>query len=91
MEDKLTSPDPVDRLLAFEDPNNEGNSKKYHTGQRCVEGCGRNAGTAWSPYWCFPCNVVRMNRIRNSLAAISNPPNVEVDRAGEARSGLTSC
>ena len=46
-----------------EDPNNEGNSIKYHTGKLCIEGCGRPAGTGWGPHWCQPCNAVRLKRI----------------------------
>lgn len=54
-------------MKAYEDPNHEGNSSKYHTGKKCINGCGRPAGTAWSPYWCFECNVERMRRIGNQL------------------------
>jgi hypothetical protein len=50
-------------LQAFEDPENPGNSSKLHTGKLCVEGCGRPAGTAWSPHWCFECNVARIRKI----------------------------
>lgn len=57
-------------LKAFEDPNNEGNTAKYHTGKPCVEGCGRPAGTAWSKFWCFECNVARMKGIENSMVDI---------------------
>ncbi len=58
-------------MKASEDPGNEGNSAAYHTGKPCVErGCDRPAGTAWSPQWCFECNVVRMKRISRSLAEI---------------------
>ena len=55
---------------AFEDPTDERNGPKYHTGKLCIEGCGRPAGTAWSPLWCHPCNVVRMNRITASLTSM---------------------
>lgn len=52
----------------FEDPKYEGNSSKYHTGEPCIEeGCERPAGTWWSPYWCFECNVKRMKRISKQL------------------------
>lgn len=57
-------------MLAYKDPNHEGNSAKYHTGARCIEGCGRPAGTWWSPLWCFECNVKRMNRISDALAPV---------------------
>lgn len=45
------------------------NGPEYHTGKKCVEGCGRAAGTLWSPYWCHPCNVERMKRIGACLEA----------------------
>lgn len=51
----------------YQDPDYEGNGPKYHTGKKCIEGCGRPAGTAWSPYWCFECNKARMDRISKSL------------------------
>lgn len=58
-------------MEAFEDPTHPNNSATYHTGKRCVEpGCGNPAGTAWSPYWCQPCNTERMRRIGESLRAI---------------------
>jgi len=55
-------------MEAFEDKDNIQNSSKYHTGKKCVElGCNNLAGTAWSPHWCFECNVKRLNRITVSL------------------------
>lgn len=52
----------------YSDPNDDGNSSKYHTGMKCIEnGCNRPAGTAWSPHWCFECNVIRMDRINENL------------------------
>lgn len=54
-------------LERYEDPNDPGNSAAHHTGEPCVEGCGRPAGTRWSPLWCFECNVERMRRIDTSL------------------------
>lgn len=55
-------------LLAFEDPNHEGNLSKYHSGKPChTKGCKEPAGTRWSPYWCFKHNVERMNRISAQL------------------------
>lgn len=61
-------------MEAFEDPSHPGNSEKYHTGKPCYEaGCNRPAGTAWSPYWCFECNVERMKRIGASLRAMVKP------------------
>jgi len=58
-------------MSGFDDPKDEGNSDKYHTGQLCIEGCGRPAGTAWSPHWCFECNVKRINRISKQLEVMS--------------------
>lgn len=53
---------------AYEDPKHEGNSSKYHTGKECIErDCERPAGTKWSPYWCFECNVSRIKRISIQL------------------------
>lgn len=53
---------------AFEDPTHEGNSEKHHTGVACIEkGCNEAAGTWWSPYWCFKCNVERMKRIDSQM------------------------
>jgi hypothetical protein len=51
------------KLMPADDPNYEGNSPKYHTGKLCIEGCGRPAGTVWSPYWCQQCNAQRLRRI----------------------------
>jgi hypothetical protein len=53
--------------MGYDDPNDPGNSAQHHTGKLCIEGCGRPAGTLWSPHWCFECNVVRMNRITVQL------------------------
>ena len=48
----------------FDDPNDELNSSKYQTGKLCiVRGCGKPAGTHWSPFFCQPCNANRMRRI----------------------------
>lgn len=58
---------------AFEDPNHRGNGTTYHTGKECIEkDCHNPAGTAWSPYWCFACNVKRIRRIDKQLDAIVN-------------------
>lgn len=55
-------------LLAYENPDHEGNSSAYHTGKICVEkGCKSPAGTWWSPLWCFEHNVARMKRITAGL------------------------
>lgn len=51
------------------DPIHPGNSPKHLTGKLCIEKCGRPAGTAWSPYWCQPCNAERIRRVNAGLAA----------------------
>lgn len=54
---------------AYQDPNHQGNSSKYHTGKRCItKGCSNPAGTFWSPAWCFEHNVERMDRIGANLS-----------------------
>lgn len=53
----------MEALFPFEDPKHPGNQKNYHTGKLCIEGCGRPAGTWWSPLWCFECNVKRIKGI----------------------------
>ncbi len=68
---------PKRALEPFEDRTDEGNSEKYHTGKECIEGCGRPAGTAWAPAWCFECNVKRMKKIDRQFNKI-------VDRIGGA-------
>ena len=55
-------------LRPFEDPGHEGNGAKYLTGKPCID-CGNPAGTAWSPHWCFECNVKRIKRINAGLQA----------------------
>jgi len=58
-------------MIAFEDPKNPGNGPAYHTGKPCCEkGCDNPAGTAWSPHWCFECNVKRIRRIDRQLNAV---------------------
>jgi hypothetical protein len=54
----------------YDDPNSEGNQPKYLSGRKCAEGCGRDAGTAWSPYWYFECNVKRISRIDAQLKSM---------------------
>ncbi len=56
-----------DMQKAYRDPNSPQNGSEYHTGKDCVEDCNSPAGTAWSPYWCFECNVIRMDRIGKQL------------------------
>lgn len=52
------------KMKDFENPNHEGNSEKYHTGKVCATSdCNNPAGTLWSSYYCFTCNVERMNRV----------------------------
>lgn len=59
-------------LLPFEDKNHKGNRlKKYRTGKKCITPrCLNPAGTAWSPFWCFECNVKRINGITEKLKEI---------------------
>ena len=58
-------------MEASEDPKHEGNSAKYHTGKICITpGCTELAGTAWSPCWCFKCNVKRMKRISKQMNSL---------------------
>lgn len=54
----------------FDDRDDPGNSDGYLTGKLCLNGCGRPAGTAWSPYLCFECNVERISRIDEQLREI---------------------
>ncbi len=55
-------------MKAFEDPDHQGNQSEYYTGQSCAKkGCTNPAGTAWSPYWCFGCNVKRMRRLTRRI------------------------
>lgn len=61
-------------MKAFEDPNHPGNGPEHRTGKPCIEsGCDRPAGTAWSPHWCFECNVERMRRIGAFLQTAVKP------------------
>lgn len=60
---------------AYKDPNHRGNSPKYHTRKPCVTpGCGKPAGTWWSPLWCFEHNVERIDRIDDHLKMLSQHP-----------------
>lgn len=55
-----------------DDPSDQLNGSQHHTGKACIEtGCDNPAGTAWSPFWCQPCNAKRMQRIGASLAAMA--------------------
>lgn len=64
-------------MEAYEDPKHEGNSDDHLTGLLCITGCGRAAGTAWSPHWCFECNVDRMRRITKKLEELTAPAREE--------------
>ena len=50
-------------IESYADPDHGFNGPEFYTGKMCVEGCGRSAGTVWSPHWCQPCNAKRMRRI----------------------------
>jgi hypothetical protein len=55
--------------LACYDKDHKGNSDKHYTGKSCITPkCNNPAGTAWSPLWCFDCNVKRLKRINKNLA-----------------------
>ena len=59
-------------IKAYENPNHEGNSEKYHTGKYCIEdGCFRRAGTAWGPYWCVEHNIKRIEQVHKDLEVVS--------------------
>lgn len=61
----------MNELPAYADPAHPGNSAEHHTGKPCIEkDCDEPAGTAWSPFWCFGCNVKRMQRIDASLTTM---------------------
>lgn len=61
-------------MNAFEDPNHPGNGPEYHSGLPCCYkvGCSNPAGTAWSPYFCFSCNVERLRRFGSALESLAN-------------------
>jgi len=60
----------MNEIEPWEDPTSDGNSKRHRTGKKCIE-CDNPAGTAWSRWWCFECNVKRMRRINASLDSIA--------------------
>lgn len=62
---------PTTKPPAYADPDDPGNGSRYHTGKSCIEGCGRPAGTAWSPFWCQKCNAERIERINVALVKIN--------------------
>lgn len=41
------------------------------SGRDCVEDCGAEAGTWWTPYWCPDCDVIRLDRITRQLEAMT--------------------
>jgi len=58
-------------MLAYQNPDHEGNHKVYRTGKECIEkGCKQPAGTAWCDHWCFDCNVKRIDKITKRLEDI---------------------
>ena len=65
-------------MAGYDDPNHVGNSVKHHTGKLCIEKCGRPAGTAWGKYWCFECNVKRINKISEQLQVVAE----KIDKKG---------
>lgn len=71
-------------LLPHQDPGHPYNGPAHQTGEPCIEGCGRPAGTAWSPLWCQPCNAERMDDISASLESMSS---ILTGRSQEARDG----
>lgn len=57
--------------MNYKDINDPGYSKKYHTGEICIEpGCNNPAGSAWSPFWCAEHNIIRMDRINGGFREI---------------------
>jgi hypothetical protein len=62
----------MSEIPSYRDPSHPRNGPKHHTGARCVEGCGRPAGTAWSPFWCQPCNAERIERVQMALETAAN-------------------
>ena len=60
-------------MQSYEDPHDPLNGPEHRSGGKCIEpGCDRPAGTAWSPFWCQPCNAVRMNRVSKSFADMAH-------------------
>jgi len=57
-------------MFPYQDPKHEGNHPRHKSGLPCIgieSECKNLAGTAWSPYWCFECNVKRMDRISKQM------------------------
>lgn len=73
-------------MLAYQDPNHEGNSAKYHSGERCRgKDCKEPAGTWWGEHWCFKHNVERMDKISATLETMAEKAKLSemVDKAVE--------
>jgi hypothetical protein len=71
----------------YADPADPLNGPKHHTGKPCIErGCTNPAGTAWSRFWCQPCNAKRMDRISASLERVLyEPDGVQGTNGGRQR------
>jgi hypothetical protein len=62
-------------MKKHENPNDDFNSSKYHTGKKCIEnGCDKPAGTKWSPFWCWECNSKRLNYISSQFEKLAASP-----------------
>jgi hypothetical protein len=58
-------------LKPYANPNDKRNGPKYHTGLTCIEkGCKNPAGTYWGRYWCFECNVKRIEKLHNDFNSL---------------------
>ena len=51
----------------YYDLRHSGYSEKYRSGKICQD-CDKEAGTAWTDYWCPECDIKRKKRIDNSLS-----------------------
>ncbi len=61
-------------MKPWADADDPRNGSDQHTGKPCIEkGCDNPAGTAWSPHWCFPCNVERIQRIDAFFEELEKP------------------
>ena len=43
------------------------------SGRTCLD-CDQPAGTPWGPYWCPPCDVVRLDRVSAGMDEIASAP-----------------
>lgn len=65
--------------MKYYDEHCEENSSKYHTGKECIEkDCKLPAGTAWSDYWCWKHNAMRMDRITVSMEKIAQSMGIKL-------------